>query len=48
MKDIEARERVKKWLEYCESNKIKPWEFDFKQCYIKEKIKKTQAIEANP
>lgn len=41
MDDVEARERVKKWLEYCDDNNIKPWEFDFKQCYIKEKIKKT-------
>lgn len=30
MDDIEPRERVKKWLEYCDDNNIKPWEFDFK------------------
>lgn len=27
---MDNKKRVKKWLEYCESNNIKPWEFDFK------------------
>lgn len=27
---MDNKKRVRKWLEYCESNKIKPWEFDFK------------------
>lgn len=39
---MDAKKRVKKWLEYCESNKIKPWKFDFKQCYIKEKLENSK------
>ncbi|MDF7665171.1 hypothetical protein [Bifidobacterium sp. ESL0745] len=33
---------VRKWLEYCEEESIKPWNFDFKRCYTSEDISSLQ------
>ena len=29
----DERGKVIKWLEYCDTKQIKPWEWDFKNCY---------------
>ncbi|MCY7501418.1 hypothetical protein [Bacillus pumilus] len=35
---------IKDWFKKCEELEIKPWEWDFKQSYIKESIKVTSPI----
>ncbi|WP_373192384.1 hypothetical protein [Enterococcus sp. RIT-PI-f] len=36
---MDSRDWIKRFLKYCDQNKINPWEFDFKQSYMTEPIK---------
>lgn len=35
---MNSEEWVKQLFKYCDENNINPWDFDFKQCYVNEKL----------